>query len=430
MNNFFSKLSKLFLEQGITLIVALVINKLIAVNLDITTIGTAAISITFGSILFSFSLFGIPTMLLKEFQIEKNKLTVNKIITPIISQVIIFILLSFLAYFLIRSYVVFWWIIVFGIFSIFERNSEVVLFSTDRLVQNSIINIIAKIIKLSFLLTVIFTNVFSLETYLLLLVIEIFVRLVLKFVIIYWYVLSYKNFNKFNFRNIIEYPVKSVSLLMLSFNELILEYGDIYLIRHYMSINFVGLYDRGYQIYKKTLLFSQTSGKLNNIYTANDNTSINDLYKKNIFINSFLLLPIILMFVFFSDFFVELLLSKDYLTISTVLSVLLIGTFIDSFSRLNGSIIAYRVGFKYISGITLIGGIVNIVGNIILIPKIGLLGAAVTSSFSHLIMYMLSSRLLVVSNIRMLKSMLISSVPLLLGTFGIIIVLLIQGGIL
>ena len=103
-------------------------------------------------------------------------------------------------------------------------------------------------------------------------------------------------------------------------------------------------------------------------------------------------LPFLLSFVIFSDVIIRLMFGKAYLIGNIAFKILLVGIIFNFLLEINKS---YLVGIgrpKNVFSIVLFGSLMNIVLNLILIPKFNILGAAVATSVSYLLMSIYSSK--------------------------------------
>ncbi len=102
-------------------------------------------------------------------------------------------------------------------------------------------------------------------------------------------------------------------------------------------------------------------------------------------------LPFLLSFVIFSDVIIRLLFGEEYLFGNLAFKILLLGIIFNFLLEINKS---YLVGIgrpKNVFNIVLFGAVMNIVLNLILIPSLNILGAAIATSVSYLSMSVYSS---------------------------------------
>ncbi|MFH1439837.1 MAG: flippase [Candidatus Woesearchaeota archaeon] len=103
------------------------------------------------------------------------------------------------------------------------------------------------------------------------------------------------------------------------------------------------------------------------------------------------LLPIIFIFIAFSEEIITILFGVKYIDASSPLKILSIGMFLLSFSQINYATIAGIGKPKLNTYATIISAIVNLILNFILIPIYGIIGAATATSTSYLIMAIISN---------------------------------------
>ena len=101
--------------------------------------------------------------------------------------------------------------------------------------------------------------------------------------------------------------------------------------------------------------------------------------------------PIIFSLFIFSDILIEKLFGVDYLIGSFAFRILLIGVLFNMLTVLNNQYLI-GTGFpKKVFWVVFFGSILNVVLNVFLIPHYGLLGAAIATSLSYLLMFVIST---------------------------------------
>ncbi|MBT4824936.1 flippase [Candidatus Woesearchaeota archaeon] len=103
------------------------------------------------------------------------------------------------------------------------------------------------------------------------------------------------------------------------------------------------------------------------------------------------LLPILFIFIAFSKDIITILFGAKYVAASGPLSILCIGMFFLSFSQINYSTIGGIGKPKLNTYATIIAAISNTILNLVLIPLYGIIGAAIATSTSYLIMATISN---------------------------------------
>lgn len=168
----------------------------------------------------------------------------------------------------------------------------------------------------------------------------------------------------------------------------IMEQADNFLIGYYLNLSSVGSYDAAFTLCRALLLVTTTFGYLflpevSKLEAEGDIAKIQNIYQKStkwmVFIS---FIPLVILLGFRIPL-LQSLFGTEYITASEVLIIISIGTFIHVLTGMNGYTL---IGFGEIRTIiagNLIGLFSNIVLNIILIPTIGMIGAAISSVISY-----------------------------------------------
>jgi len=186
----------------------------------------------------------------------------------------------------------------------------------------------------------------------------------------------------------------SLPLVLSSGVVLMLQYGDNFLLGYFRSSEVVGIYDAAYTL-AKTLLIAFSTFKFlfvpmfSKLDAADNRVEMGRLYRlvaKWVSLSTF---PIFFIFVFFPKESLELLFRAEYSAGSTALVVLSIGFFLHLLMGLNaGALVALGHSRSILMG-NIVSFIFNIGLNLLLIPKFGILGAAVGSMGSYTLMNIL-----------------------------------------
>jgi len=121
------------------------------------------------------------------------------------------------------------------------------------------------------------------------------------------------------------------------------------------------------------------------LHAENKFEDLKKIYKLTSFWTFFLTFPIYLVIVFNARFIINLLFGAEYLKANITLIILATGFFINSASGSFGEIFIVLEKTKINLIISLIALCINVILNIILIPYIRLMGAAIAASFSLII---------------------------------------------
>jgi O-antigen/teichoic acid export membrane protein len=183
-----------------------------------------------------------------------------------------------------------------------------------------------------------------------------------------------------------EFLIYSSTLIFISFMNIILHRIDKIMLGIYMTSEIVGIYSIAATVAGLTtfLLVSSNmifSSVISELYSVNKIKMLGDLYStitKWIIIST---LPIVISIVFFSDTIMKFF-GEVYIIGSSALVVLAFGQMISVFVGANGLVLS-MCGHEKLLLINYISmAIINVIFNAILIPKIGILGAALSTGIS------------------------------------------------
>jgi O-antigen/teichoic acid export membrane protein len=177
------------------------------------------------------------------------------------------------------------------------------------------------------------------------------------------------------------YPM---SISMIAF--LFLQSTDILLLGAFNEFKDVAYYSRSVQLALLVSLVLHAvntvyAPKIAELYTLKKYNTLNQSVRKAtklIFITSFL--PILLLF-FFANSFLKLF-GDDYTQAAIALQVLMVGQIVNTFTGSVGMYMNMTNRQKVLQNILLITIVLNFILNFVLIPKYGMLGAAISTSFS------------------------------------------------
>jgi len=210
-----------------------------------------------------------------------------------------------------------------------------------------------------------------------------------------------KCFNYFNFKhkNFFEENKKliifSLPLMITTFGYLLITYFDTLMLTYFDILSNVGVYNI---IYPTALLITFIGSSLGLILLP----VITELWEKNKkkqivtalkIINKYLLifcLPVIIVLMTFSEDLIRIFFGREYLAGVVAFNILLVGALFNVFMGLYNQLQIALKQQKKVMNIYLVGSIINVILNILLIPKYSLNGAAIASAISFLIMLKLS----------------------------------------
>ena len=172
---------------------------------------------------------------------------------------------------------------------------------------------------------------------------------------------------------------------------MILYYTDIVALTYFSDLKSVGLYSVALPTTKILLYFPRAIGGVllpltSELWVKKKNDllkmGIESLYKYSII----LIIPAVFIMFSFSDLLITVLYGKGYVMASNAMKVLSIGMIFAVLYGINISFFA-GIGKPRISAIVVYtAAAFNFIGNIILIPILGMIGAAITTTISYFIM--------------------------------------------
>lgn len=204
-----------------------------------------------------------------------------------------------------------------------------------------------------------------------------------------------------NFKNILLTPIEntlkekkvkkefftySSTLILISFMGVILTRIDKVMLGIYMTSEIVGIYNIASTVAGLTtfLLVSSNmifSSVISELYSIKKIKMLGDLYSTITKWVIILTLPIVISIIFFSDTILRFF-GEIYTIGSSALIILALGQMINTFVGANGFILNMCGHEKLLLINNILVALINIIFNAILIPKIGILGAAISTGMS------------------------------------------------
>lgn len=171
----------------------------------------------------------------------------------------------------------------------------------------------------------------------------------------------------------------------------ILDIADRFLIEHFIGLADLGIYSIAYILSSVPLFLSMGFRSMwNPIFYENMNNKkyeiINSLIKSFLVLNSIVCCFLIL----FSDEVVTYILAKDFGVAREIIPWVTLGVYFLGILPISTSFLTYQKKFKGTSLNAGISAIINILLNIWLLPKIGLVGSAIATFIAYLIYFMLN----------------------------------------
>lgn len=182
----------------------------------------------------------------------------------------------------------------------------------------------------------------------------------------------------------------SIPLLFVGIIAIFMRRSDMFLIGYFKTEREVGLYNAAFPLASTLLFFIQSFNMLfypvaSELYAKRNYNDLAEVYKtvtRWIFLLTF---PIFLLYVFFSKDFISLFFGSKYISAHGVLIILCIGMFVNAFFGAVGILLQVYEKQNFIFKTQVLGVILNILLNIVLIPRYGIEGAAFATSFSMIL---------------------------------------------
>ncbi len=174
----------------------------------------------------------------------------------------------------------------------------------------------------------------------------------------------------------------------------IFKWTDSFLIGIFQNAAEVGFYNAAIPIaflltFSSDLFMQMFVPLINKEYSKNNMEVVKQLSQqvgKWLFFTN---LPILILIFLFPEMFLHILFGKEFIVAAGALQLLTIGVIFLSFSGVSTRLIAMAGKSKKMLSNILLMALVNVVLNIILIPKYGINGAAVSTSFSFIVLSVL-----------------------------------------
>jgi O-antigen/teichoic acid export membrane protein len=201
-----------------------------------------------------------------------------------------------------------------------------------------------------------------------------------------------KNFNIRILKNSLRY---SIPIFLGSFAGLFITYTDVLVLTYFRPLSEIGWYSAAVPIANIISFFSVALTTVafpivTELYVSRNIKKIKEgleLFYKNIF---FVLLPPTILIVIFNKFILSLMFGEQYVAASPVLIIMSIGFLFYSLANIN---IVFLNGInkpKSATKIIFLVGIVNVLMNFILIPSIGMVGAALSVTITFMFFFIVS----------------------------------------
>lgn len=176
------------------------------------------------------------------------------------------------------------------------------------------------------------------------------------------------------------------SIILTGMSILLYTQSDIWILGMFTSTENVGIYGTAAKIallvYFPMMTFASILYPLiSSIYASGDRDQLRKMMSECTRWILSMAMPIILILVFEGNYILEYFYGPDFSAGYSVLVILILGQMIKAFAGLISVLLMMTGGHKVYMKVTIIGGILNIVLNVILIPLYGITGAAAATAF-------------------------------------------------
>ena len=213
-------------------------------------------------------------------------------------------------------------------------------------------------------------------------------------ILIYLIIINIKfyriEFDKNMFRNMFKF---SSGLLACNLSATILTLSDRYFLAGYRNYSEAGVYSIGYKfgmliepLFVSPFKSIFTPFKFETWKNKDAQDKFNDMFKKYHFLGSFILLCISI----YSRFIISIFTTKEFSNAYKIVPLILFSYFVYGENEFYTLGIQIRNKTYLTSIIMLIGGAVNIILNIVLIPSYGMYGAAIATVISYIVINLIN----------------------------------------
>jgi len=185
-----------------------------------------------------------------------------------------------------------------------------------------------------------------------------------------------------------------IPLMLAGFGGMIISYIDTLMIVYFRPMEEVGIYNMILPfavvfLYFAKAGFSAIIPSVSETHAMNHHYKIKDFIKKVYKLLPLILIPL-LIFMWKADFFLKLFFGEAYLPGTLPLRILLVGVFFYMITIFNSEILVGIGNTLPITFIVLTGAVANVIINFLLIPKYGMIGAAIATSASYILTCIIS----------------------------------------
>lgn len=204
---------------------------------------------------------------------------------------------------------------------------------------------------------------------------------------LYRYIVFPKQIDRICLKSMLLY---SIPIIPNSISWWIANSSDKYMLDFFTDTSEVGIYSVSYRI--PTIMMTVMGffisawqlSAVNDFGSEKSKAFFSDIYNKCFTLNALLAMGLIA----FSKIFGGFLYSKEFFQAWQYVPVLVIANIFNVMSSFLGTVYTSAKQTKMLSISTMLGAVSNIVMNLILIPKIGAMGAAIATAFSYVVMFL------------------------------------------
>ncbi|OIQ31059.1 MAG: hypothetical protein BM564_02265 [Bacteroidetes bacterium MedPE-SWsnd-G2] len=167
---------------------------------------------------------------------------------------------------------------------------------------------------------------------------------------------------------------------------LIMQSFDVLILEKYYDFEVVGYYGVAIKISLiigiiLSSINTLIAPKISTLFYQNKQTELKRLIESSTILNFLLSMPIILIVVFFSERLL-LLFGEEYIIVKEALIIVLVGQMCNAFCGSVGTYLNMTGRQNKYQNLLILSVIINVILNLFLIPKYGMLGAAISTAFS------------------------------------------------
>lgn len=206
------------------------------------------------------------------------------------------------------------------------------------------------------------------------------------------------NNNEIKLKEVFKY---SAPLLVMSFAAWVNSFSDRYVISYFLDETRVGQYNASYGLGSKVFLMINpvflivlTPIIYNLIGNQEEEAKVNSIIKNSLLVYTLIGLPVLILMYLFSNWIGYFLLSENYSEGFIIIPWISTGYFFLTITYLI-NLKFYAFGrTKWVLFVTLISAIINLIINVIVIPKVGIIGGGLSTAISFLAGFIISLYLL------------------------------------